>query len=274
MLLILYFGSDFWLFNPIPKDWEYYVFYLQNILFYNNQSLPGGNVGHFWTLAVEEQFYLFWPWVLIYINKKYIKHVLVLGIIIGTLSTLFLPLIPEKEKLSSILTICCLHAFCIGGLISYLSLKKDLVLEKNYFSIKILAVIAIFIFLWLKTFYSHIISLDRLLIAIISFWIITSILLNKTEKLNFIFNNKILILIGRFSYGIYVYHNFIPVTLNGMLHISKKKFIESSEIWIGLNFLQNNVFSFNVLCFIILFVISFFSFYIIETPFLKLKKYY
>ena len=47
--------------NPVAQDWKWYFFYLQNILFYINQGWPGGKLSHLWSLAVEEQFYLFWP---------------------------------------------------------------------------------------------------------------------------------------------------------------------------------------------------------------------
>ncbi len=31
---------------------------------------PGWSMGHFWSLAVEEQFYLFWPWVVLFLSRR------------------------------------------------------------------------------------------------------------------------------------------------------------------------------------------------------------
>lgn len=273
MLFVLYFGASF-LFNPIPIDWKYYVLYLQNFLYYFRQSLPGGKVGHFWTLAVEEQFYLVWPWVLLFIHKKYIKNVMIIGIIIGTVSSFLLPLIPGKENFTPILTICCLQSFCLGGLLANWSLKKDSSLEKKYAFLKKGALIVLIAYIGIKLFCQDFGLLDRLFESVITTWIIASILLNKTAKFDFVLSNKILISIGRVSYGVYIYHNFIPVSVYAILHLLKKKVIENSQQWLVINFLQNDIITFNVLCLSILLGISYFSFHLIETPFLKLKKYF
>jgi peptidoglycan/LPS O-acetylase OafA/YrhL len=47
---------------PPSPDWIYYWTYLSNwnILLASEKT---GAVGHFWSLAVEEQFYLVWPWL-------------------------------------------------------------------------------------------------------------------------------------------------------------------------------------------------------------------
>lgn len=61
------------------KPLLFYLFYAANIPFIIGTTLPF--ISHYWSLGVEEQFYLFWPWV----NKKinhYIIPVIVLLIII------------------------------------------------------------------------------------------------------------------------------------------------------------------------------------------------
>jgi peptidoglycan/LPS O-acetylase OafA/YrhL len=50
------------------KDQLWYWFYLQNV-----NPLPQpfvGLIGHFWTLAIEEQFYLVWPVVILLLSRK------------------------------------------------------------------------------------------------------------------------------------------------------------------------------------------------------------
>ncbi len=273
MILILYFGAIY-LPNPIPNDLRYYVLYLQNFLFYYRQAWPGGKVSPFWSLAVEEQFYLIWPWILFFINKKNIKKVMIIGIVIGTLSSIIFPLILKKNDMTPILTICCLHAFCFGGLLSYWSVGKDSMLENNYLLLKKLAIIAFISYSMIKISNFGIASFDRLFESVITTWVIASILLNKSSRFDFILNNKILISIGKVSYGIYLFHNFIPVSVNAILHFLRKINFEQSSLLQTINFFQNNQLIFNSLCLIILLMISYFSFYFIETPFLKLKKYF
>ena len=229
---------------------------------------------HTWSLGVEEQFYLIWPWILFFINKKNIKKVMIIGIVIGTLSSIIFPLILKKNDMTPILTICCLHAFCFGGLLSYWSVGKDSMLENNYLLLKKLAIIAFISYSMIKISNFGIASFDRLFESVITTWVIASILLNKSSRFDFILNNKILISIGKVSYGIYLFHNFIPVSVNAILHFLRKINFEQSSLLQTINFFQNNQLIFNSLCLIILLMISYFSFYFIETPFLKLKKYF
>lgn len=273
MLLVLYFGATY-LPNPIPIDWKYYVVYIQNFVYYGRQMYPGGKVFPFWSLAVEEQFYLIWPWVLFFINKKYIKQVMITGIIIGTMSSLLFPLIPGGKILSPVLTICCLQAFCLGGLLSYWSLSGVSVLEKKYETLKKMASISLVLYLGFRILYPNMIYLDRICIAIITTWIILSILLKRTNSFDFVLNNKLLISIGRVSYGIYIFHNFIPVSLYAILHLLKKKVSEHTFFWNIFDLFQNNVLLFSLLCITVLLSIAYSSFRYFETPFLKLKKYF
>ena len=58
--------------------WTVWV-YLQNfVLGRGPKALPG--LGHLWSLAVEEQFYLFWPLVIWFLPPKHRKNVFVWGI--------------------------------------------------------------------------------------------------------------------------------------------------------------------------------------------------
>jgi peptidoglycan/LPS O-acetylase OafA/YrhL len=53
--------------------WQYWV-YLQNFWASNTWRVPGPN--HFWSLAVEEQFYLVWPFLVLYAPRRYLPRIL------------------------------------------------------------------------------------------------------------------------------------------------------------------------------------------------------
>ena len=53
--------------------WWYWG-YLQNIPI--ALGAPMGNIGHFWSLAVEEQFYLVWPFVVMFMPRKHLQPAL------------------------------------------------------------------------------------------------------------------------------------------------------------------------------------------------------
>lgn len=56
------------------QNWLYYIFYVQNYTMAWNgfMYVPGQEFGHTWSLAVEEQFYLLWPLVVFFCNRKWI----------------------------------------------------------------------------------------------------------------------------------------------------------------------------------------------------------
>ena len=62
----------------------WHVSYLSNVYFFlENASQPGhwgGHVAHLWSLAVEEQFYLVWPWVILFAPRRWLPRI-VLGVV-------------------------------------------------------------------------------------------------------------------------------------------------------------------------------------------------
>lgn len=47
-----------------------------------------GGLGHFWSLALEEQFYLFWPFLVLFVPRRHLGRTLVAMIAVGVISRL------------------------------------------------------------------------------------------------------------------------------------------------------------------------------------------
>jgi peptidoglycan/LPS O-acetylase OafA/YrhL len=56
---------------PAREIWLWMVTYTTNIYITMHNTWVG-SMGHFWTLAVEEQFYLVWPWVVLFLPRKWL----------------------------------------------------------------------------------------------------------------------------------------------------------------------------------------------------------
>jgi peptidoglycan/LPS O-acetylase OafA/YrhL len=62
------------------RSWPWDLTYLSN--FYGvRQHALGLGTGHFWTLAIEEQFYLFWPWIILFIPRRHMMGFLLVVIL-------------------------------------------------------------------------------------------------------------------------------------------------------------------------------------------------
>jgi len=255
---------------PFSKGELPYLFtYTSNFFMYGKNMWS--SLGHTWSLSVEEQFYLIWPWLIIFVPKKYLKQLFIAFIGIGIGTALFFTLQRSVgfDDITTILTPSCFDAFGIGGLYAYLRYTKCP--EKKLDSIiKLSFIIALcFTVYWKLCPYFEITEklffLNRSMSSILSVGSIHYVITNKSRFITtFIFENRILVFIGKISYGIYLFHYplitlvQIPMT---KLYYHFNQFSLFNNCYV--------LFSVKVITTIIL---SYLSFELIEKRVLKLKK--
>lgn len=254
LLLFLYLTKGI-IGNSFKENIWWYLLYGANYLNYI-QNKWFGALAHLWSLSVEEQFYVFFPILLISIFRKRILLLIISFIIVGTLYPLFI------SGNGSILTLSCINAFGIGGLLAYIEIYKSSFIFKFYkwtlfFSIPIMLLLIVHNLYSSIPFFS-----ERLAISIITVFIITQCLLKPNSfAVDKILGNRFLNFIGVISYGIYLYHNIVPKYWNFVLHK------------LNINF---NNFQFSYLEFFLqtsfIIIVSYFSWILLEKPILNLKK--
>jgi peptidoglycan/LPS O-acetylase OafA/YrhL len=182
---------------------------------------------HFWSLAVEEQFYLVWPLAIFFIRhdslKKFLWLIIALGPLMRILLTLainanVLPLHKETNTIIYLLPFSYIDAFAIGGYFSLYGKSKPSNLVWMYILTVFMLGLAT---TWLAT---RQIRLDDLGYAPYMkdsykyVWgysamslLFSIVLVNIRDKafLPALFENPILIYLGTISYGMYVFH--LPV---------------------------------------------------------------
>ena len=197
----------FWIINDpaIKEDGIYYFTYTSNYLFYAEQFFPA-RLSHLWSLAVEEQFYIFWPWLIVLVNKKYLPYLISLFIIIG-LSANYIFI--SKGWWVQIFTPACFDAFAIGAMLSWVIAYRPEVIEQVQPKFKWICLIILLLFIASVFDYSFL--PNRTVHALLAIAIIYYCLFKNSNRLmNTILNNKWLMYIGKISYGVYLYHLFIP----------------------------------------------------------------
>lgn len=273
MLLVLLIVFKEQLPNPVSLDWKWYFFYLQNILFYINQAWPGGKLSHLWSLAVEEQFYLFWPWLILFVSQKWMLRLILLSFLIGIASVCFFPTL-FRGSMTEVLTPTCMQAFASGGILAYFHFKKggEFHQLKYHFLIPGLMSFA-YLILGLNGFLPLLVDF-RTIISIFMVGLIAAILINP----NFFISSKILgnpglVFLGKISYGVYLFHNFVPLLVNSLLHYLDKHHLSFSVIKYN-EHLYDLGFLFYFFCFIVLICFSTLIFTTYEKRFQKFKKYF
>ena len=261
LLMVLYIIRN----EEMLTNAAWYLTYTSNILYYKNQYFPGG-LAHTWSLGVEEQFYLFWPLLMLHINKKLLPQLIIFFIIMGfSCNYIF----AQYNWWGTLLTPACFDALGLGALLAFLVVYRTewidtfrLVLKPTLFFAATLAVLNIFNFISLP---------ERTIWSFLALGLISYCIFDKKNKfLNFILCNRWLVFTGKISYGVYLYHLFIPQVWKAVLdqfdrwHIDPflNHYVPSPihNAWIFLQQLS------------LLILLSFLSWKIIELPINNLKR--
>jgi peptidoglycan/LPS O-acetylase OafA/YrhL len=234
----------------------YYFSYLQNFALTFQWSVNDGP-GHFWSLAVEEHFYLIWPLVVFLNPQKSLKR-LIYVIIISALTLRFIISFYGYEIMW--LTFTRMDSLAIGGLLAFWEMDKRISKNSNLFVYGIL----IFSFLTFATslllkdeqFRDTFHSLKYTFWSFGFFCCIGYVLsINKQHFINKMLCSKFLEYTGKISYGLYVYHLFAFTLIRH--HFSFNSWIIQM-----------------IVSFAFTYFISAISYHFFEVFFLKLKGYF
>lgn len=218
-----------YIFN-VPNTREtfwWHIFYLSNIHFAITNSYHQ-YVAHLWSLAVEFQFYLVWPLVMLFLSKKAI-FISILVAVPAVLAYRFLcPILGVPEIAMWVLPPYSLDALLLGALLALLSHHGKI--SSNDWWFKICA--------WsgatITVFGGHIFgSSENLvhtgptLLAIFFSWVVLRAAEGGEGRPWKILQNKTWVNIGKISYGIYVFHLAVQYLLEPKL----KTLFSTTNAW-------------------------------------------
>lgn len=232
--------------------WPWYVAYLQNI----RMMLAGKLLfaSHLWTLAIEEQFYLAWPLFVLTLGRRALGWMLVLLVAAAPLWRLIaataLGLSPVQVWL---FTLSSLDALALGALLAWLpsvgrTPSSGVLGGAGALGIALVAA---------QVFLTWELVLFRTGVALAAFAGIGWLVQNQSGRLARMLSFGPLVYIGRISYGIYVYHLFVPSKLGAFARL----LIHTGNSWI-----------FATGCFAVTVLVASVSWYFFEAPLNALKE--
>ncbi len=248
-----------------------HVFYLQN-WWPTFRTGEFDMISHTWSLAVEEQFYLFWPLLFLSFYKGRIREVLPLCcflIFFSWFLRFYLSDI-EKYKLAYTSTISRLDTLILGALLSVVCHHYLDILKKQAHIFKYLAIIS---FLGLVAFFyfnaqtTNIAHAQMTKIGLTGFSIFYTILLayiflgKRNSITHKLFNIHFLRQNGKISYGLYVIH--VPV----LYAIKRSGLLNEMGFWTQHGAIM-------ILGYTASFLLASLSYKYFEKPILKLKEKY
>jgi peptidoglycan/LPS O-acetylase OafA/YrhL len=191
----------------------WFLTYTSNILSFRTRDWNA--FSHSWTLSVEEQFYLIWPWLMLYTKEKYFKYLFAAFILTGPVSSFIT--MQLNNGFAPILAPNCFDGFGIGGLYAYCSLSPER-LKKFKRVLRNAFPVALGIYLYWKLLeligypglYES--SFSRTINSVIAIWLIDQVIYSKSV----FWEHPLLNSIGKVSYGIYLFHIPVSVIINSM----------------------------------------------------------
>ena len=222
-----------------------------------------GCYSHFWSLSVEEQFYIFWPLLIIFINPRHFFKAIVATIVLSLLSRYIVSVTTANWMAVAYFPTSCMSFLALGALLAYFDLHRPEIFKKIAQPLIAYSGIMICVLLLFLIRYTESMKtkemFDDFLIAVLSVFVVARASINGFQFLpKWILEHKFVVYSGKISYGLYVYHMFAPPLY---YYLIPK---------IGL--VVNNRFTECILCYFITFVVAHFSWIIIEKPINSLKR--
>ncbi|QDK79636.1 acyltransferase [Spirosoma sp. KCTC 42546] len=265
---------------PVRQKFGWLALYATNIYiaFYHTWM---GTVDHLWSLAVEEQVYLFLPLLLFIIPRRYVP-VTALCMIVGSVGlryVLYRAHLPWF--IGYVSTPTCLDSFGLGALMAYgwLYQRERFVrffTPTSWVWLSLIGFIAVGVLNnWISIDsprgYHNIMSdvWERLAASLFGFFLIGRAILGFGGLMQWVLENPVSQYLGRISYGLYLYHNFVF----NVYHTKPTHFTVRSWNWLTnqLPFLNSSYFFQFSFFFFLTLLIAVVSWHLIEKPINALK---
>ncbi len=224
-------------FSSPLKDQIWYWTYLVNVstALKNGSQIPA--LVHFWSLAVEEQFYVVWPWVVFALSRRTLMRACV-GIVIGSLGLrVALRIIAHLAFAAYVLTPSRMDALALGGLLALIAREAGgLTCLARWARLAAVssAVFLGMIFVWrhgLAFLDTVVQTIGFTLLAILFGGILVIAVASPPGTVaRRLFAHRFLRFLGRYSYALYVFHHPIMFYMGGFFNAARLPRLAGSQL--------------------------------------------
>ncbi len=195
--------------GQVREVWLWLFTYTYNFQLFLTGNWHSGHIEHLWSLAIEEQYYLIWPALLLFCPPRYNFHLVIAFILLAIFCKAFLYLSDPSSQYSKF-PVSQFDGFGLGSLLALLWRKNVRIPLAGLWFILFWG---ISFFLKWNRFHFHGMSF---LSQVLPFYFAgCTMLVYLTAKgmkgiPGYLFGNPVSQYLGRISYGLYLYHIFIP----------------------------------------------------------------
>lgn len=265
--------SHFFGFDEIRGSLGWMFAYLSNfyISFHNKNDF--GPIGHFWSLAVEEHFYLVWPALVWFCSRKQFAWVCGMFVVGAVVLRAVIVFKTGETSATYLLTPCRVDGLAMGGLLALL-VRTNLPVErvrKWVGGVGVFSLVALVGVSFLRGGFNHYgrtMNLAGFTLLAVVFASLLAVVISDhpAAPLRRAMEWRTLRIVGKYSFAMYVLHHmllrpflicFAPASLGRLLHSTNA-----------------GILAFAVLSALATYVLAFLSWHLYEKHFLRLKRFF
>lgn len=222
LALFIAFTISNWAYGPHQGDshWWHWL-YISNIGVWiksNWLSNPAGfDLGHFWSLAVEEQFYLLWPAVVWFTNRDALAKLCLATLVAAPFIHMAFMALTNNPTVIYTLTPCRIHELCLGAGVAVMIREAKGREQLGRWAFPILCISSGLIILelcypmlgihnllrWIPMTITHPVTFPLFAAACL----VMAIQEDRAKAWKAFLKCRVLRFFGKYSYAIYVYHH-------------------------------------------------------------------
>lgn len=248
-------------------DNQFYLWtYLVNVKMSFENQWCFGYMDHFWSLAVEEHFYLFWPILLYLIPNTLALRTALLLMMLSAASRIGVAVLTDHGVAPDVLTLFRCDALLTGSAVAMLARRpQGLQLLKWWLPVPAVLSLIFVVACTIteKRFFTLPLSLWPIVWASLLIWLLTA---KRSDLIARMFRLQPLRVLGKYSYAMYVFQNPLIPLLSAVVSVA------------ALTALVGNVLFANLIYIAAMLVLTYasavLSWHVLERHCLELKRFY
>ncbi len=197
------------------ETWAWHASYLSN-LFIAREAQWQGHFSHFWSLAVEEQFYLVWPWLVVAAPSRWLGPLIGAAILLGPLSRLAAATWGLAEPFWALVPGGSADSLGLGAWLAFDATRQPHGsapwLGRGRVAIAALAAWTLLAVVdGLRPLGATVTAWRQVLQGLVFAWIVWRGVFGFSGIAGALLSHRVVRFVGRISYGVYLVHAFAPV---------------------------------------------------------------